>query len=148
VLPSISRQVYDSWGLEVTFAREVTNKLMELGGSDVSSGGRGIGNLAETAVLNPLSRVLFLLLQEYGDLHRKRLHVTGVVPPKVTGDNRYDISWEMLEDAEEPEEDEPTDEIIVVKDDAEIVVDDAMPVEDASAPADETAGEADEHVPA
>ncbi|HOF86835.1 MAG TPA: AAA family ATPase [Armatimonadota bacterium] len=151
VLPSISRQVAESWGLEVIFAQEVIDKLMEVGGADVASGGRGIGNLAETAVLNPLSRVLFLLLQEYGDLRRKRLRVSGIIPPKTSGDHRYDITWEMLEDAEAPEEDdEPEDEIVVVKDELEIAVGDAMPGEAAPAPEtpDDAAGEADAHVPA
>jgi hypothetical protein len=89
VLPSIASQVREGHGIEVRFEPQVVDRLMELGGNDVASGGRGMGNVAEAAVLNPLSRVLFAFLgQEAG----RRIVVEDIVPP---GDEqeRYELTW-------------------------------------------------------
>ena len=79
VLTSIQNQVRERWQMQVEFAPEVVDQLMAIHGNDVSSGGRGMGNLAETAVLNPLARTMFELLRQgemlegkllQGDRHR------------------------------------------------------------------------------
>lgn len=93
VLKSIHDQVYDRWKIHVEFNPVVIDELMEIGGKDVASGGRGMGNLAEMAILNPISRVLFRLLRESGQeaLLEKTLTIKGV---KSEGDKqgyRYDI---------------------------------------------------------
>ena len=64
----------------------------------MASGGRGMGNLAETAIVNPLARAMFTLLSTDGSLEGKTLTVTGVVPPQTDNDYRYDLTWEV-EDA-------------------------------------------------
>lgn len=90
VLPSISNQVREGNGVEVQFEPAVVDRLMELGGSDVSSGGRGMGNVAEAAVVNPLSRVLFSLLNEDGDA--RKIVVEDIFIPEEIG-ARYDLKW-------------------------------------------------------
>jgi DNA polymerase III delta prime subunit len=94
VLTSICQQVKEQWRLDVVFEPPVIDTMMALGGDDVASGGRGIGNLAETAILNPLARVLFVLLQEHSDLRPYTLHVTGIISPRP-GENRYELSWDL-----------------------------------------------------
>ena len=82
VLTSIQHQVRDRWQMQVDFAPEVVDQLMAIHGNDVSSGGRGMGNLAETAVLNPLARTMFELLRKGEMLEGKMLKMTGIVTPQ------------------------------------------------------------------
>ncbi|MDQ7793701.1 MAG: AAA family ATPase [bacterium] len=95
VLKSIQQQVYDRWRLRIEFAPEAVADLMEIGGSDVASGGRGMGNLAELAVLNPVSRVLFRLLREQGDdaLADRTMRIAHVRPAGEARGLRYDVDW-------------------------------------------------------
>ena len=95
VLHSIQRQVKERWKLDVQFAPQVIDQLMEIGGGDVSVGGRGMGNLAEAAILNPLARAMFSLFSERESLEGKTLTITGVIPPSATNDHRYDITWDI-----------------------------------------------------
>jgi flagellar biosynthesis GTPase FlhF len=95
VLKSIQNQVREQWRLEVEFAPAVVDQLMAIGGQDVSAGGRGMGNLAETAVLNPLARVLFKLLSTDQLKEKKHILVTSIVPPQATNDYRYEITWDV-----------------------------------------------------
>ena len=95
VLKSIQAQVNERWKLTVEFAPAVLDGLVEIGGLDVASGGRGMGNLAEAALLNPLARTMFALLEEEGTLENKILLVTGVIPPSLENNYRYDITWEV-----------------------------------------------------
>jgi energy-coupling factor transporter ATP-binding protein EcfA2 len=90
VLPSIAAQLREGNGIEVHFEPAVVHRLMELGGGDVSSGGRGIGNLAEAAVLNPLSRVLFTLLDS--DAKASKIIVEDI---SISGGAAvtYDLKW-------------------------------------------------------
>jgi DNA polymerase III delta prime subunit len=97
VLKSIKDQVFDLWKLRVEFEEKVMDDLMKIGGNDVASGGRGMGNLAEIAVLNPLSRVLFQLLSQGGKdgLTGKTLLISGV---RASGGNqgyRYDVEYSI-----------------------------------------------------
>ena len=95
VLASIQSQVLDRWQLHVEFSPEVVDQLMAIHGTDVSSGGRGMGNLAETAVLNPLARTLFALLRQGETPEGKTLKVTGIVTPHAGNEYRYEIIWDI-----------------------------------------------------
>ena len=86
VLPSIARGVREAHGIEMSWEAAVVDRLMELGGNDVASGGRGMGNLAEAAVLNPLARVLFEMMDE----NAGRLVIEDVLVP---GEGRYELKW-------------------------------------------------------
>ena len=90
VLPSIATQVREAHGITVTWESAVIDTLMDLGGNDVASGGRGMGNLAEAAVLNPLARVLFEMMAE-GEGARN-LVIEDVIIPR-DGDGRYELQW-------------------------------------------------------
>ena len=98
VLNSIKAQVRERWKLQVEFAPTVLDALMAISGTDISSGGRGMGNLAETAIVNPLARAMFTLLSNGVDLTGKTLYVTNVIPPDPNGDQRYDIRWMVKEE--------------------------------------------------
>lgn len=76
VLPSIQSQVRDKWGLEVSFADRTVEQLLEQVTQDLSSGGRGIGNHVEVALLNPLARVLYQLCSDGTRLDGRTLVVT------------------------------------------------------------------------
>lgn len=86
VLPSIAAQVREGHGIEVTWENALVDTLMELGGGDVASGGRGMGNLAEAAVLNPLARVIFEMMDE-------GVHNIVIEDVTVPGDGRYELQW-------------------------------------------------------
>lgn len=100
VLESIREQVWDRWQLAVKFAPEVLDQLMEINGDDISSGGRGMGNLAETALLNPLARVMFDIISERESLAGCSLLITGVTAPAADNEYRYILSWQLLEEGE------------------------------------------------
>jgi flagellar biosynthesis GTPase FlhF len=95
VLRTIQAQVKERWKLDVQFADAVVDQMLEIGGCDISVGGRGMGNLAEIAILNPLARAMFRLLDEHGTLEGKRLTITGIIPPCADNDHRYEITWEV-----------------------------------------------------
>ena len=97
VLESIRAQVRERWKMEVEFAPEVVDQLMAINGDDISSGGRGMGNLAETALLNPLARVMFDLMRGRATLEGTTLLITGVVAPAASDDYRYEVTWELRE---------------------------------------------------
>lgn len=96
VLRSIEAQVKERWELEVRFTPVLIDQLMEIGGKDVGAGGRGMGNLAETAVLNPLARAMFSLLSAQQELTGKTLTITGIVPPGADNNHRYDITYDVV----------------------------------------------------
>ncbi len=58
-LKSIANQIKEKWLVEVQFGPAVIDELMAIVGTDISAGGRGMGNLAEKVILNPLARILF-----------------------------------------------------------------------------------------
>ena len=90
VLPSIALQVREGHGIEVKWESAVVDTLMELGGNDVASGGRGMGNLAEAAVLNPLARVIFETMDEGAG--GGMLVIEDVIVP-IDGGGRYELEW-------------------------------------------------------
>jgi ATP-dependent Clp protease ATP-binding subunit ClpA len=93
VFSSIHDQIKELWNLDVVFADSVTDTMMSLGGNDVASGGRGIGNLAEISILNPLARIIFKLLADGVDLSAKTLTVTGI--NRTDMDQRFDLAYEI-----------------------------------------------------
>ncbi len=97
VLKSIQSQVQERWKVRLEFHDDVVQELMKCGGNDVSSGGRGIGNLAELAILNPVSRVLFGLLREKGAkaVSGRTLRVEHVRSVDELGGSRYEIQWSL-----------------------------------------------------
>lgn len=95
VLPSIRAQILDRWKLDVDFSPHVIDQLMESAVSDVQSGGRGIGNLVEAAILNPLSRVTFELMVAGKELEGQRLEINKIIPPDDINGQRYELNWEL-----------------------------------------------------
>ena len=95
ILESIRTLVMELWKVDVILMPEISDQLIAMGGNDVASGARGIGNLTELALLNPLSRVLFELLCENGasTLEGQTLEIMSIVPPKENGSQRYEIEW-------------------------------------------------------
>jgi hypothetical protein len=97
VLRSIQTQVWERWRLRVAFAPTFVDRLLAIHGNDLSSGGRGLGNLAESAVLNPLARLMFRLLDDRASLAGVKLLLTDILPPDAGNAYRYELSWEMEE---------------------------------------------------
>ena len=95
-LKSISTQIKEKWAVEVEFSPQIVDDIMEIIGTDISAGGRGIGNMAETVILNPLARILFALIGKNTELNGAVLKVTRVIPPVSQEINRYDLEWELL----------------------------------------------------
>ncbi|WP_329282041.1 AAA family ATPase [Streptomyces sp. NBC_01451] len=63
-------------GTEVRLAADVRALLLELATADTSLGGRGIGSVLETALVNPLARALFA----QGDAAPAQQTVVGLLP--------------------------------------------------------------------
>ena len=99
VLPSIREQIQDRWDLDVEFSPHVIDQLLESATSDVQSGGRGIGNLVEAAILNPLSRVTFELMVQERQLAGQRLEINKILPPDDLNGQRYELNWELCSEA-------------------------------------------------
>jgi len=95
VLPGIAHQIGDRWALKVVFEDEVIDQLLEASSGDLASGGRGVGNLAEAAILNPLSRALFGLLEQGEDLTGKTLRVKRIALPTESRGHSYNVDWEI-----------------------------------------------------
>lgn len=99
VLPSIRKQILDRWKLDVDFTPHVVDQLMESAVGDVQSGGRGIGNLVEAAILNPLSRITFEMMVQEKELANQRLEIIKIIPPDEINGQRYELQWELCSDA-------------------------------------------------
>ncbi len=97
VLKSVRDQVYERWRLHLEFSDQVVDELMEMGGNDVASGGRGIGNLTELAIVNPVSRALFTVLREQGrhSVSGRTMRIEHVKPVLELGGSRYEIQWTL-----------------------------------------------------
>jgi len=93
VLKSIHDQIKELWDLEIAFADPVIETMLERVCGDVASGGRGIGNLAETAILNPLARIIFSLLTTHTDLSGKTLTVQKIIETETR--HRFDLAYEI-----------------------------------------------------
>ncbi|MBF0317746.1 MAG: ATP-dependent Clp protease ATP-binding subunit [Nitrospirae bacterium] len=59
MLKNVLDKIKDSYGMDVTLSQTAYQKLIEITCSDLSMGGRGIGNKLELALINPFSRLLF-----------------------------------------------------------------------------------------
>lgn len=74
MLKNVARRLLDEFKLQLQMAPEVLADLQKRCTTDLSNGGRGIGNALESAFINPLSRAMFgLSLQG-----RQTLMVTGI----------------------------------------------------------------------
>jgi ATP-dependent Clp protease ATP-binding subunit ClpA len=105
VLPSVAENVLERWRIEVKFSEQVERDILTWAGSDVANGGRGIGNLTERALVNPLARVLYRATSEASrkagpgtryPLAGATLRVSCILPPGASEDQRYDIEWEFV----------------------------------------------------
>jgi ATP-dependent Clp protease ATP-binding subunit ClpA len=80
MLTNIWRRISEEHSVQVELSREAKQTLQELCLSDLSNGGRGIGNQLEACLVNPLSRVLFERAPESRDRLKVReiLHENGI----------------------------------------------------------------------
>jgi ATP-dependent Clp protease ATP-binding subunit ClpA len=105
VLQSISDNISERWKVRVEFSDAVEESLLAICELDVASGGRGVGNLAEVALVNPLARRLYELTSaacgESGDaagafpLAGRLIVVKGVTLPGDSEDQRYTLDIEI-----------------------------------------------------
>ncbi|MFC8433100.1 AAA family ATPase [Streptomyces sp. NPDC057253] len=72
----ILRLVERECGSRITLAADVRAQLLELATADTSLGGRGIGSVLETALVNPLARALFA----QGEAAPPHQTLTGLLP--------------------------------------------------------------------
>jgi len=66
MLNSVVSRVRDELELDLSLSEEVVQSIRDKCISDLTNGGRGIGNRLETFLINPLSRALFLMELERG----------------------------------------------------------------------------------
>jgi hypothetical protein len=95
-LKSISTQIKDKWKVNVEFSPVVIDDVMEIVGTDISAGGRGMGNLAEKLILNPLARILFELIGKNTELTGKTMLISHLIAPETPEINRYELEWELI----------------------------------------------------
>lgn len=70
MLSNIASRVHRELGVEVSLSEDVIRTVRHYCTSDLTNGGRGIGNKLETALINPLSRELFRLELTKGQIVR------------------------------------------------------------------------------
>jgi len=97
VLGSIQQQVRERWGITLQYSEKLVDDLFACVKDDVSSGGRGIGNLAEIAIQNTVARILYHEIAVRGPsaLSGKVLTLTSLIVPCPDNDYRYDVKWTM-----------------------------------------------------
>lgn len=77
MLSNIASRVLRELGIEVSLSEDVIKTVRHYCTSDLTNGGRGIGNKLETALINPLSRELFRLELTKGQIVRiNRLEIS------------------------------------------------------------------------
>ncbi|MBF0336778.1 MAG: ATP-dependent Clp protease ATP-binding subunit [Nitrospirae bacterium] len=86
MLQNVLDKIKDFYGIDVTLSQRAYQSLVEITCSDLSMGGRGIGNKLESAFINPFSRALFELQGS------KRLIITEVT--------RQGQSWKLTIDSQ------------------------------------------------
>ncbi|MHB1462760.1 MAG: AAA family ATPase [Armatimonadota bacterium] len=93
VLKGVSKQLNQRWGIKLELSPEALEQLSEWVLADPGSGGRGIGNLVEVALVNPLSRLLFSRLAEDPQGFQNRtLRVISFTAPESNAEHRYELS--------------------------------------------------------
>ncbi|MBF0536791.1 MAG: ATP-dependent Clp protease ATP-binding subunit [Nitrospirae bacterium] len=70
MLQNILDKIKDSYNINVSLSKEAYERLVTITCSDLSMGGRGIGNKLESALINPFSRLLFELQGSNGFIIR------------------------------------------------------------------------------
>lgn len=98
VLKGVSKQLQQRWGITLNLGTEALEQLSQWVLADPGSGGRGIGNLVEVALVNPLSRLLFSELAEnpHG-LENRTLNVIKFTAPDTNSEHRYELTVEWPE---------------------------------------------------
>ena len=74
MLGNIVERVWESAGIDVEVSPNAYEQIVGLTTADLSFGGRGIGNVLESRLVNPLARALF----EWDPSHGNRVQVTEV----------------------------------------------------------------------
>ena len=74
MLGNIVERVRESAGIDVEISPTAYEQIVGLTTADLSFGGRGIGNVLESRLVNPLARALF----EWDPSHGNRVQVTEV----------------------------------------------------------------------
>lgn len=74
MLRNVARRLRDELKLRLVMSAEIRRQLLERCTHDLSHGGRGIGNMLESAFINPLSRALF----EHALDGKQTVAVTGI----------------------------------------------------------------------
>jgi len=59
MLNNVARRLFDEFKVKLALTPQVHEQLLSRCTSDLSNGGRGIGNQLESAFINPLSRAMF-----------------------------------------------------------------------------------------
>lgn len=94
VLRSIAEFFLKRWGLAVRVDQTVVDHLLDRVSADVASGARGVGNLVEVALLNPLASWLVAEGGPLAALAGKTLVVTGVREVEGTNGQEIDVHVE------------------------------------------------------
>lgn len=80
-LDSIRTDLRSRKGIEIEFADELVERVVALAEENLEMGARGVGNLLETRVVNPLARYLF----DSGIKNGKKLRVLDLGPDDTNG---------------------------------------------------------------
>lgn len=74
ILTRIRGELHDKKAVTLSFAPEVQSYLLERATGNIEQGGRGVGNLIETMVVNPLAGIIFDQNLTHVELVIKRIH--------------------------------------------------------------------------
>ena len=88
MLENIRKELREKQSLELKLEEPVYDYLCDKASNNIQDGGRGIGNLVETALVNPLSRVVF-----DKQLEQTRLIIDKIIEKKMGEENIYELEW-------------------------------------------------------
>jgi energy-coupling factor transporter ATP-binding protein EcfA2 len=82
----IIEKLMEEKGMEIEFVPQVQDFILHRAANNIQDGGRGIGNLVETVLVNPLGRNIF-----DRQLERTRIEVKEILEKQVGEDIVYDL---------------------------------------------------------
>ena len=94
MLNKISEEVKEKHKINVTFSEELKSFIFEKTSKNIAQGGRGVGNIIEEIIVNPLSRILF---EEKENLKEKTsLLVKNIITETKGSIEKYTLKVEWV----------------------------------------------------
>jgi MoxR-like ATPase len=99
MLSRLARAAKTKWNLEIEYGAEVRTRLTALSRERLHHGGRGVRNVVDSALVNPLTRYLFDLTGSHGPgpfPDGARLHLTDLLDHGPDAAYQYEVLGDLI----------------------------------------------------